>query len=155
MPTAQLSNAPRAAISGTGVWTPEPTIENEELVVAYNAWADRWNEANRAAIEAGKAEPKPHSSSEFIEKASGIQRRNVLDKTGVLDPEVMHPLLRERSDDEPGVMAEMAIKAATVALKRAGRRPDEIARAVLYLCSDAAAYVTGQTLVLDGGLDAG
>ena len=31
---------------------------------------------------------------------------------------------------------------------------DEVAQAVLYLCSDAAAYVTGQTLVIDGGLDA-
>ncbi len=34
-------------------------------------------------------------------------------------------------------------------------RPDEVAEAVAYLCSDAAQYVTGQTLVIDGGLDAG
>ena len=35
-------------------------------------------------------------------------------------------------------------------LARAGQ-PEEVAGAVVYLCSDAASYVTGQTLLLDGG----
>ena len=41
-----------------------------------------------------------------------------------------------------------------IPMRRLGR-PAEIAAAVAYLCSDAAAYVTGQTLVIDGGIDAG
>ena len=41
-----------------------------------------------------------------------------------------------------------------IPMRRLGR-PAEIAEAVAYLCSDAAAYVTGQTLVIDGGIDAG
>jgi NAD(P)-dependent dehydrogenase (short-subunit alcohol dehydrogenase family) len=32
--------------------------------------------------------------------------------------------------------------------------PEEIAEAVLWLCSDAAAYMTGETMVLDGGVTA-
>lgn len=40
--------------------------------------------------------------------------------------------------------------AAARPLGRIGR-PDDVARAVLYLASDAAAFVTGTTLVVDGG----
>ena len=30
--------------------------------------------------------------------------------------------------------------------------PEEIAAAVVWLCSDAAVYMTGETMVLDGGV---
>ncbi|HEX8298635.1 MAG TPA: SDR family oxidoreductase, partial [Rubricoccaceae bacterium] len=32
--------------------------------------------------------------------------------------------------------------------------PEDIANAALFLASDAASWITGQTLVVDGGLDA-
>jgi NAD(P)-dependent dehydrogenase (short-subunit alcohol dehydrogenase family) len=34
-------------------------------------------------------------------------------------------------------------------------RPEEISEAVLWMCSDRASFMTGQSLVLDGGLLAG
>ena len=109
------------AITGTGVFTPEEVITNAELVTAFNAYTDRMNAENAEAIAAGEMAPMEHSSEEFIVKASGIEQRHVMNKSGVLDPAVMHPLLRQRSDDEPGIMAEMAVDAANKALAQAGR----------------------------------
>ena len=40
--------------------------------------------------------------------------------------------------------------ARTVPLERWGT-PGEVASAMLYLASDEAAYITGQTIVMDGG----
>ncbi|PRY21784.1 beta-ketodecanoyl-[acyl-carrier-protein] synthase [Aliiruegeria haliotis] len=107
------------AITGTGVFTPEEVITNDELVVAFNAYADRMNAENAAAIAAGEIEPMAHSSSEFIVHASGIENRFVMNKSGILDPEVMHPQLPARSDEEPGIMAEMAVDACRKALAMA------------------------------------
>ncbi|KAK0340161.1 hypothetical protein LTR94_031637, partial [Friedmanniomyces endolithicus] len=90
----------KAVISATGLFTPEQSISNEELVGAYNAWAEGWNAANAEAIAAGEIEAKTPSSEAFIEKASGIKARFVMDKSGVLDPERMLPNLPARGDDE-------------------------------------------------------
>jgi NAD(P)-dependent dehydrogenase (short-subunit alcohol dehydrogenase family) len=38
-----------------------------------------------------------------------------------------------------------------IPLRRVGR-PEEVASAVLYLASDDAAYITGQSLAIDGGM---
>ncbi len=114
------------AITGTGVFTPENVITNAELVQAFNAYADKVNAENAQAIEAGQMEPMQHSSEEFIVKASGIENRYVMDKSGVLDPDTMHPALRQRSDDEPGIMTEMAVDACNKALAQAGRTAADV-----------------------------
>ena len=115
-----------AAITGTGVFTPSESITNAELVAAFNAYVDRENEANAKAIAAGELDPLQYSSEEFIVKASGIESRYVMDKAGVLDPAVMHPQLRQRGDDEPGIMAEMAVDAAKKALAQAGKTAEDV-----------------------------
>ena len=52
----------KAVISGTGVFTPELSISNAELVAAYNAYADLQNAKNAIAITAGDMAALPHSS---------------------------------------------------------------------------------------------
>ena len=44
--------------------------------------------------------------------------------------------------------------AAAMPMRRVGQ-PDEVAAAAVFLCSDAAAFITGTTLVIDGGKLAG
>lgn len=116
----------KTAITGTGVFTPSQVITNAELVVAFNAYADKTNAENAEAIAAGEVEPLQHSSVDFIFKASGIEQRYVMDKSGILDPDIMHPLLRQRSDDEPGIMTEMAVDAAHKALAQAGKTAADV-----------------------------
>jgi beta-ketodecanoyl-[acyl-carrier-protein] synthase len=110
-----------AVISGTGLWVAPEVVTNDELVVAFNAYARHFNAENAAAIAAGSVAPLAESSVEFIEKASGIKRRYVVDKAGVLDPQRMRPRLVPRADDELSLMAEIGIAAARDALAAAGR----------------------------------
>jgi len=125
-----MPSAPRittgTAITGAGVWHPEHVLTNQELCEAFNEFVRRENAKNAAAIAAGTAQPLKESSPEFILKASGIEQRYVLDKTGVLDPERMCPNLPERPDDQLAIQAEMAVYAIQRALGAAGRTGEDV-----------------------------
>lgn len=116
----------RVAISGAGLFTPAESVSNEELVESFNAWVDLYNIENADAIAAGELEAKGHSNVEFIEKASGIKSRFVMNKSGIIDPERMVPRLRPRSNDEPSVMCEMGVSAAKQAMEQANVTADDI-----------------------------
>jgi beta-ketodecanoyl-[acyl-carrier-protein] synthase len=128
-------STPIPVISATGLFTPADSISNEELVESFNAYVARFNAGNAAAIEAGEVQPLSPSSVEFIEKASGIKARYVLSKAPILDPAIMCPRIPERPDTELSVLAEIAVKAATQALARAGRDAVDV-DAVLCACSN-------------------
>ncbi|MFT0212157.1 beta-ketoacyl-ACP synthase III [Pseudomonas sp. F1_0610] len=125
----------KVVISGTGLFTPSQSISNDELVAAFNQWVQLFNAENAQAIEQGEIEPARESSSEFIVKASGIQSRFVIDKTGILDPKRMVPHIAERSNDEPSVMCQMAVAAAKEAMQRSGRTAADI-DGVIVACSN-------------------
>ncbi|MDH1106560.1 beta-ketoacyl-ACP synthase III [Pseudomonas otitidis] len=122
-------------ISGTGLYTPSNSISNEELVASFNAYVQAFNADNAAAIERGEVEALAESSVAFIEKASGIKSRFVVDKAGILDPQRMVPRIPERSNDEWGILCEMAVGAAREALERAGRTAADI-DGVIVACSN-------------------
>jgi len=113
-------------ISGTGLFTPPNRITNDELVEAFNTYVARFNARNADAITRGDMDALQPSSTEFIMKASGIANRYVMDKTGILDPEIMAPRIPERPDQELSILAEMAVAAAREALTQAGRTPQDI-----------------------------
>ena len=113
-------------ISGTGLYRPPHVITNAELVESFNRYVDLQNAAHAAEIAAGARQPMVHSSVEFIEKASGIQQRYVIDKDGVLDPTRMKPRFSPRRDEELSLMAEIAVDAGRQALAAAGREAGEI-----------------------------
>jgi len=106
-------------ISGIGFYAPEQVIDNDELVNSYNTFVQEHNALNNGR----KYE---ESSTDFIVKASGIHRRHVIDREGILDPKRLHPRIRTRSNDEPSVQVDLALPAAQMALKNAGLNPEDI-----------------------------
>ena len=111
----------RVAISSTGIYVPPEVITNEELVQSFNAYVQLENARHTNEIAAGSFVPLVESNVEFIEKASGIKRRYVVEKSGVLDPTRMRPRLNPRADDELSLMAEIGVAAAKDALQRVGK----------------------------------
>ncbi|PHQ16178.1 beta-ketoacyl-ACP synthase III [Marinobacter profundi] len=145
----------KAVISGTGLYTPPATIDNDELVEAFNAFVELYNNEHAEAIAAGELAPLQPSSSAFIEKASGIKRRHVIDREGILDPQRMCPHIPERSNDEPSVQCDMAVVACNEALAQAGKTAADV-DAVIVACSNlqraypAISIEVQQALGIDG-----
>lgn len=125
----------KIVISGTGLFTPSESISNAELIACFNAYVEQFNQNNAAAIADGTVTALEPSSEAFIEKASGIKARYVMNKSGVLDINRMAPDIPERSDDQPSIMCDMAVAAATQALERAGRTAADV-DAVIVACSN-------------------
>lgn len=113
-------------ISGTGLYTPPDVIDNEQLVASFNAYTAAHNDAHAAEIAAGVRPALAFSSAEFIEKASGIRQRHVLDSCGILDTSRMYPRFPQRADDDLSLQAEIAVAAAREALQQAGRQSADI-----------------------------
>jgi beta-ketodecanoyl-[acyl-carrier-protein] synthase len=121
----------KTSITGYGVWHPETVLENPELCAAFNEFVRRENGLHADEIAAGTREALRESTPEWVVKASGIVRRYVEDKTGLLDPERMCPNIPDRPEDQLSIQAEYAINAGRRALEVAGRAGEDVDLVVL------------------------
>ena len=142
-------------ITGTGLFTPPHSISNDELAASLTIAVNRWNEEHAAEIDGGRRWSRARCPTpEFIEKASGIKSRYVMEKTGVLDPDRLRPHLPTRAEDELGLQAEMALPAVHEALAQAGRRPDEV-DCVIVGCSNLQRAYPAVAIEIQHALGAG
>ena len=118
-------------ISGTGLYTPQESISNKELVEAFNEYVSIYNSENKEEIEKGNLKELENSSEAFIEKASGIKNRYAMNKSGLLDPKRMRPYLKDRPDSEHSIQCEMSVGAAQEAMKRADITPEQVGMVIL------------------------
>ena len=105
----------------TGCGTPITSSRTPSCARRSTSSSAARTRSHADAIAAGTREPLKESTPEFIVKASGINKRYVQDKTGLLDPERMCPNIQDRPEDELSIQAEYAVNAAKRALARAGR----------------------------------
>jgi len=118
-------------IAGTGIWYPEDVITNDEIVKSFNSYVDNFNTSNKESIASGELSSLDYSSVEFIEKASGIKTRHVIDKKNILDNNKMMPSVLHEDETRISIHAEAAIKAANKAMENANVLPSDIDAVIL------------------------
>lgn len=90
------------------------------------------------------------TKSAALEYAGQNIRINAI-AAGAFDTPMLDRVFERASPGNPKKME--AIYSSMVAMRRIGK-PEEVAQAVLWLCSDSSSYVTGTSMVVDGGLSA-
>ncbi|ABE75191.1 beta-ketoacyl-ACP synthase III [Psychrobacter cryohalolentis] len=123
-------------ITGTGLYIPPFSISNEELVESFNQYVEKYNTKHAADIEAGTLTALQPSSAAFIEKVSGIKSRYVMEKDGILNPDIMAPVIAYRNlGEELSIMAEMGVAALNDALADAGLEANDL-DGIILACSN-------------------
>ncbi len=149
-----LVEFPPVAITGTGLFTPPESVSNAELVASLTEAALKWNAEHAEEIARGDVAERALPDEEFIVKASGIERRYVMEKSGVLDPARLRPRLETRTEDQLGIQAEMSLPAIHEALEQAGRRPADV-DAVIVGCSNLQRAYPAVAIEIQDALGAG
>ena len=159
-----------AGIEGEVAQTPNCTEENWDRTIAINlkgVWLCLKYEIPQMLKQGGGAIVNTASVAGLVgfqgipayvaskHGVAGLTKTAALEyaKAGIrvnaVCPGVIHTPMVERAFRASPQMAEAAI-----AMEPVGRlgKPEEIAEAVVWLCSDAASFVTGLPMAVDGGL---
>ncbi len=123
-------------ITGTGLFIPPYSISNEELVESFNHYVENYNQEHAEEIKNETIPALQPSSAEFIEKVSGIKSRYVMEKDGILNTDIMAPVIPYRQlGEELSVMAEMGAAALKDALADAGLEANDL-DGIILACSN-------------------
>jgi beta-ketodecanoyl-[acyl-carrier-protein] synthase len=131
---------PDIVISGTGLFTPSESISNQELVDSFNAYVELYNTEHAKQIASGEISALQPSSAEFVEKASGIKSRYVMNKAGIVDPTRLIPHLPERPNEDQSIQCEMGVAAAREAMEQAGKSARDIDAVIVAASNMQRAY---------------
>lgn len=128
-----------------GVLLTKLLVKNKKLkknssIVFTSSVSSFHNAPGRALYAGSKAAMTSFMRSFAVELADKSIRANAV-HPGMIDTKLSHENLTE--EDRAKDMAEYP-------LKRYGK-PEEVAWAIIYLLSDASAWVTGTSLIIDGG----
>lgn len=125
---------------------PHMRAQGGGAIVSTASIAGIWGYANLHAYSAAKAGVVNLTRSAAMEFAADKIRVNCIAPGGVSTPIVYGGLANKETAEKMLVMAQPFPKVG---------QPEDIAQAALFLASDASAFVTGHTLVVDGGAIAG
>ena len=131
-------------ISGSGIFTPDESISNQELVTSFNRYIREFNHKNAMEIASGRINALKESSVDFITKVSGIESRFAINKSGILDPSIMIPQIKEHNDKGRTIQGEIGEYAARDALKRAFKEPNQV-DAVMVTCTAVQKPLSGNS----------
>lgn len=139
----------RGVFNGTHHVLPHMLDRGSGVIVNTASVAGLIGLPNRAAYCASKGAVVAFTKQVAVQYAGTGVRCNCI-CPGTIDSPWVGRLLEESGEPE-------RMRAQLVARQPMGRlgRPEEAGKAALYLASDDAAFVTGEALVIDGGIHAG